>query len=166
MRKKSEETLCSQGAVPTKLPMHSSIAEIHAALPHGVSPLGGLRPVVEGTQALAESIRPQHDLDGGAPVLGVHVHAFHPFAQLGAYGDFRAIRGTRPSSPRIASSTLARALAPPEPRREIGLTRDGSTNCCSKRSHRYSRRDDGWNAASPPACQISTPSFPIERSMS
>ena len=34
--------------------MHSSIAEIHAALPHGVSPLGGLRAVVEGTQALAE----------------------------------------------------------------------------------------------------------------
>jgi hypothetical protein len=56
--------------------------------------------------------------DGGAPVLGVHVHALHPFAQLGAYADFRTIRGTRPSSPRIASSTFARDLAPPEPRRE------------------------------------------------
>jgi hypothetical protein len=36
---------------------------------------------------------------------------------------------------------------------KIGPARDGSTSCRSKRSHRYSGREDGWYAASRDDCQ-------------
>ena len=36
----------------------------------------------------------QHDLDGGAAVIGAHVHALHPLAQLGAHAHFRAVPAT------------------------------------------------------------------------